>query len=167
MRRTARDAPGSRTQLSQASARVTANAGAGASACSDARAGSGTAVPASAHPDHNQRLGAEGERIAAEYLEQLGYTILDRNWRIREGEIDLVARDGSDIVAVEVKTRGGSGYGHPLEAITAIKARRLRRLLLSWVRETRPGLAHLRIDAIGITMRNGERPRIDHLRGIS
>lgn len=116
---------------------------------------------------HNRTVGARGERLAAEYLESLGYQILSRNWRDgRRGELDLVARDGEYFVAVEVKTRTGIGYGHPLEAITAQKAGRLRRLLHSWVRERAVGTPRLRVDAVGITLNRTERPRIDHLRGI-
>ncbi len=115
----------------------------------------------------NQALGARGEQLAAEYLEERGYRLLERNWRAgRAGELDLVARDGDCIVAVEVKTRSGLGYGHPLEAITALKAGRLRRLLLHWVRESGQQAPRLRVDAVGITLRAGEQPRIDHLQGI-
>lgn len=115
---------------------------------------------------HNQQLGATGEAIAARYLEGLGFQILDRNWRNRSGELDLVVRDGNTLVAVEVKTRSGTGYGNPLEAITTQKMARLRRLLLDWARaEGARGVA-LRVDAVGITLRGDERPRIDHLRGV-
>lgn len=124
-------------------------------------------TPISADRPHNQSLGAHGESIAEEYLTDLGYRILARNWRVRDGELDLIAEDHNDIVAVEVKTRNGTGYGHPLEAITAIKAARVRRLLLTWVRQVNPRCKNLRVDAIGITIRHGQRPRIDHLEGIS
>lgn len=117
---------------------------------------------------HNQELGASGEALAAAYLEGLGYHLLDRNWRSgREGELDLVARDGDQIVAVEVKTRSGVAAGHPLEAITAGKARRLRRLLLTWVRERHPRARALRIDAVGIVLRPGREPSIHHVQGIA
>lgn len=116
---------------------------------------------------HNQQLGARGEAIAAGYLEGLGFRILERNWRNRRGELDLIARDGDTLVAVEVKTRSGTGYGNPLESITVQKMARLRRLLLDWVRAAEACGAGLRVDAVGITIRGDERPRIDHLRGIS
>lgn len=117
---------------------------------------------------HNRRLGARGEALAAEYLETRGYLIIDRNWRGgRQGELDLVARDGDEIVAIEVKTRRGTGSGHPFEAITAMKARRLRGLLLSWMREHREHAGGLRVDAIGILMPDGEPASIEHLRSIA
>ncbi len=115
-----------------------------------------------------RELGAHGERLAAEYLQGLGCRVLDRNWRSgRQGELDLVVRDGGSIVAVEVKTRSGSGYGTPFESITALKVARLRRLLLGWVREHQPGARGLRVDAVSVTLRPNEAPRIEHLRGIS
>jgi putative endonuclease len=116
---------------------------------------------------HNQTLGSRGESIAADYLEEQGYRIVDRNWRTRHGELDLIAIDDGALVAIEVKTRSGSGYGHPLEAITARKADRLNRLLLDWAREYGSRARGLRVDAIGITLSPGAEPRIEHLRGIS
>ena len=67
-------------------------------------------------------LGAQGESLAAEFLQELGFEVLERNWRSgRRGELDLVMNDHGSIVAVEVKTRRGHGYGSPFEAITALK----------------------------------------------
>lgn len=112
-------------------------------------------------------LAARGEALAAGYLETLGFTILARNWHSRYGELDLVAREEDTVVAVEVKTRGGVGFGDPLSAITARKAARLRRLLFEWLRTQRVRSEHLRIDAVGIVLLPGREPQIDHLRGIS
>ncbi|RGE21541.1 YraN family protein [Leucobacter sp. wl10] len=123
----------------------------------------GSANPAATH---NQRLGSRGEAIAARYLEERGYRIIDRNWRTRHGELDLVVEDRGTLVAVEVKTRSGSGYGHPLEAITTRKAGRLKRLLLDWARVHDSHALGLRVDAVGITVHHDAAPRIDHLRGI-
>lgn len=117
---------------------------------------------------HNQTLGALGEELAAGYLVGLGYRLLAQNWRCKYGELDLVMQDGSTVVAVEVKTRSGSGYGSPLEAITARKASRLWRLLLEWRRAHHQRDVQLRVDAVGITFeRGGSTPHIDHLRAIS
>ena len=60
-------------------------------------------------------LGRRGEDVAAEYVEAQGMRVVERNWRCREGEIDVVALDGDEVVVVEVKTRSGTGYGHALE----------------------------------------------------
>ena len=119
-------------------------------------------------PSHNRALGARGEMLAAEYLQSLGCEVLDRNWRSgRTGELDLVVRDRGHIVAVEVKTRSGRGYGSPFEAITTRKADRLRTLLLCWVRDHRPVSGNLRIDAIAVTLLPGGDPSIEHIQGIS
>jgi len=85
-------------------------------------------------PFTNQRLGAYGEGVVASLLESQGAVILDRNWRIKEGEIDLVAQtNGGAITFVEVKTRSSLAFGHPLEAISRSKAQRLQRLALAWL----------------------------------
>lgn len=118
-------------------------------------------------PGKNQALGALGESLAARYLEDQGFQILEHNWRNRYGELDIVAFTDAHYVAVEVKTRSGSGYGSPLEAITQRKVARLRRLLLDWARSHgRYGIG-LRVDAVGITLVPGAEPRIDHLAGIA
>jgi putative endonuclease len=81
-----------------------------------------------------QGLGAFGENAVAQYLVSQGATILERNWRIKEGEIDLVAQLPNGAIAiVEVKTRTSMTFGHPLEAIDSRKAHRLQRLALAWL----------------------------------
>ena len=69
--------------------------------------------------------GARGEALAAAYLEQRGYTVLERNYRCRTGEIDLIARQGNRLAFVEVKTRKNALRGEPREYVTAAKQRRL------------------------------------------
>ena len=85
-------------------------------------------------PGQKQRTGAFGEEITAQYLLARGDEILDRNWRIREGEIDLVSL-GSDGVFhfIEVKTRSSLAFGHPFEAINREKAHRMQRLAMGWL----------------------------------
>ena len=85
-------------------------------------------------PGAKQRTGAFGESKTAEFVTQRGDEILDRNWRIREGEIDLVSlsRDGI-FHFIEVKTRSSLAFGHPFEAINAEKAHRMQRLALAWL----------------------------------
>jgi putative endonuclease len=111
-------------------------------------------------------LGARGEQLAADHLAQLGYAILERNWRCSTGEIDIVARDGDETVFVEVKTRSGTAFGHPLEAITAAKLARLRRLAGAWC-EAHPGSGgRIRIDAIAVIAPGGAPAQLDHLQWV-
>jgi putative endonuclease len=110
-------------------------------------------------------LGRRGEDAAAAYLAELGWTILDRNWRCREGELDIVAHDGRRHVVCEVKTRRSTRFGDPLEAITAAKAARLRRLAWRWAAANGVGGASMRVDVLGLTG-DGDRFSIDHLREV-
>lgn len=96
------------------------------------------------------RLGQAGERAAEAYLVSRGYAVLDRNWRCREGEIDLVARRGETIAIVEVKTRRSLVAGHPLEAVTPVKLARLRRLAGHWAAAHPEQIGRLRLDAISV-----------------
>jgi putative endonuclease len=111
-------------------------------------------------------LGRHGEELAAAFLQNDGYTILDRNWRCSQGEIDIVAFDGVETAFVEVKTRSGLAFGHPLEAITVQKLARLRRLAAAWC-ETHPGNHdRIRIDAIAVVTSRGAAPQIEHLKRV-
>jgi putative endonuclease len=82
----------------------------------------------------NRQVGAFGEAVIAKYLQSRGFEIIDRNWRIKEGEIDLIASSAQGLFHfVEVKTRSSLAFGDPLEAIDRNKARRLQRLALAWL----------------------------------
>ena len=114
-------------------------------------------------------VGAYGERLAARYLAELGMAILDRNWRCDQGEIDIVALDGTCLVIVEVKTRRTLAFGAPVEAVTPVKAARLRRLAGCWLAERRslveslPEVADIRIDVIGVFRPSRGPAHIEHL----
>lgn len=83
---------------------------------------------------NNRIVGAFGENAVAEFLINQGALIVERNWRIKEGEIDIVATlPDKNFAFVEVKTRTSLAFGHPLEAITREKAHRLQRLALAWL----------------------------------
>ena len=82
----------------------------------------------------NQALGLFGENCAADYREQLGDEVLDRNWRVREGEIDLITLDKTGTFHfIEVKTRSSLAFGHPFEAISPVKLLRMQRLAMGWL----------------------------------
>jgi len=111
-------------------------------------------------------VGAYGERLAARYLVESGMQILDRNWRCDQGEIDLVAMDDACLVIVEVKTRRSLAFGSPVEAVTAVKAARLRRLAACWLRDHRSqvdAVADIRIDVIGVLRPLSGPAQIEHL----
>jgi putative endonuclease len=114
-----------------------------------------------------QAIGAYGERIAADRLVAAGMTILDRNWRCPDGEIDLIARDGDVLVFCEVKTRRGVTLGDPVEAVTPAKAARLRRLAALWMREHPVRPREIRIDVVGVLRRPRGPAEVDHLRGVA
>ncbi len=111
-------------------------------------------------------LGVRGEAIAARYLEAGGLVMLDHNWRCREGEIDLVATDGTTVVIVEVKTRSGTGFGRPAEAVTPIKLARLRRLAQLWLAANRVGWVEVRFDVVAVLARPGARVEVEHFPGV-
>ncbi|QAY70549.1 YraN family protein [Xylanimonas protaetiae] len=116
-------------------------------------------------------VGRRGEQLAAQLLMDEGYTLLARNWRGREGELDLVALDGTTLVAVEVKTRSSTRFGHPAEAVTPGKLARLRRLTGQWLaehgRELRPRFRDVRIDVVAVIAPRDGRATVELLRGVS
>jgi putative endonuclease len=117
-----------------------------------------------------QALGARGEDLAVAELQRQGMEVLARNWRCRLGEIDVVAAEMVDgrttVVFCEVKTRSGLGFGHPLEAITWAKRRKLRALAAEWLAAHEVHAATIRIDAIGVLLVRGEAPRLTHVKGV-
>lgn len=111
-------------------------------------------------------LGEYGETCAAGYLAGQGMVVLERNWRCELGEIDLVLRDGEDLVVCEVKTRTSVRFGHPLEAVTEQKAERLRRLAARWLAERKVRPIRVRLDVVGVLVGPDGEPDVQHVRGI-
>lgn len=110
-------------------------------------------------------LGAEGEELAKRYLEDRGIVVLARNWRCREGELDIVATDGEQLIVCEVKTRSGTGYGTPAEAVTAEKVARIRLLTDQWLATYRVGWVPVRFDVVAILRRPDGKPVVEHIEG--
>lgn len=115
-----------------------------------------------------RELGRRGEDRAAAYVEEIGWRVVERNWRCRSGELDLVAYDPQTgtLVFIEVKCRSGYGFGHPLEAITSQKAARLRGLAVEWLRANEVQAKRIRIDAVGIVLDGQDEVELTHVRGI-
>jgi putative endonuclease len=122
-------------------------------------------------PDPRRALGALGERLAADHLRRAGYRIVERNFRTRFGELDIVAANDRCLVFCEVKTRvrGPAGAPGPFDSIGHDKRRRLRAMAAQWLVERRPatnepGAPDLRFDAIGISISpSGRLLSLDHL----
>ena len=104
--------------------------------------------------------GRIGETYGAEYLEQEGYEILDRNYRTRFGEIDIIARDSGDLVFVEVKTRTSEQYGLPEEAVDKRKQQKLIRMALTYVADEGYD-GDYRIDVLAIEVENNRPKRVE------
>src|SRR6476646_303562 len=113
-------------------------------------------------------VGRFGEQVAVDRLRQAGLVIVARNWRCRDGELDIVARDGACLVFVEVKTRSSRAFGEPSEAIGPAKAARIRRLALRWIEDNRTAdrfWESIRFDVVAVVRRPSGTPDVEHLRG--
>ena len=112
-------------------------------------------------------LGRYGEDLAARRLAEAGMTVLERNWRCRDGEIDIVALDAGALVVCEVKTRREEGYEPPAAAVRPGKADRLRRLAECWLeRHGGPPPEGVRIDLVGVVLPRRGAPVVEHVRGV-
>jgi putative endonuclease len=119
--------------------------------------------------DVENDLGRTGEELAAQHLLRLGFQIVERNYRTRWGELDIVARAGSTLAFCEVKTRRAGGRaGGPLDAVGRDKQMRVRKMAGSWLmeRRDRPYADVIRFDAIGVTVDAcGRLLSLEHLEG--
>jgi len=120
--------------------------------------------------DARRHTGMTGEEFAAEHLARRGFEIVERNFRTRWGELDIIASDGRTLVFCEVKCRRASGTAarDPLESVRSHKRAQVRRMAARWLveRRDRPHAEELRFDAIGVTVDGaGRLVRLDHLEG--
>jgi putative endonuclease len=110
-------------------------------------------------------LGRAGEERAARHLVSAGYTLIERNWRCAQGEIDIVALQGEELAFVEVKTRRSIAYGHPFEAIDSRKKRRMWGLAHAWA-VANPDHARgrrIRLDVVGIVGQDPSTGSLEHV----
>lgn len=107
--------------------------------------------------------GQKGEDIARRFLEHLGFTIIETNYRFGHGEIDIIAREGEFLVFCEVKARWNDRYGEPEYAITARKQSQVRKVAEGYLFERAISEQACRFDVIAIRFRDGK-PTINHMR---
>jgi putative endonuclease len=116
--------------------------------------------------DLRHHLGRLGERLAREHLERLGYRVVASNYRTRFGELDLIVHDDTWLVFVEVKTRRVGALESSLQAVTAHKQQRIRRMAAAWLVDApvRPRSRELRFDVVAVTVdRDSRLVELDHL----
>lgn len=110
-------------------------------------------------------LGQRGEDAAAAFLERIGMTLVERNWRCQAGEIDIVALDGQTVVLCEVKTRRTATKGTPEEAVTPAKRRRYAKLAAAYLQHLGDDCVAVRFDVITILVIAENRALLRHHRG--
>lgn len=119
-----------------------------------------------APPGHRRERGSEAEEIAARWLRQRGWEILDRNHHCRGGEVDLVIGRGETIAFVEVRSRSGASFSHPVESVSPAKQRRILLAATHWAQARRVLHSHfLRFDVVGILFDEEGEPEILHIEG--
>lgn len=102
-----------------------------------------------------KELGAKGEELAVRYLKRRGYRIIERNYRIRLGEIDIIAEQGADLVFIEVKTRSDTFFGSPFESVTLPKQRQLSKVALEYIGKSGFHERPARFDVVGVQLNQG------------
>lgn len=112
-----------------------------------------------------ESIGRRGEAAAAAYLQRIGMTVVERNWRCQSGEIDIVALDEQVLVLVEVKTRTTSAKGTPEESVTPAKQRKLVRLAEAYITASGIESPEIRFDVVGIVPIAEDRALLRHHRG--
>ncbi len=110
-----------------------------------------------------QRLGRSGEEKVAGYLQKKGYTILVKNYRCKAGEIDIIARDGAELVFIEVKTRSSLRFGFPAESVTPRKQRQISRAAQWYLAEQQLFEVPARFDVIAVLGVDQQNVTIDHI----
>ena len=108
-----------------------------------------------------KELGAKGEEIALRYLKSRGYRILERNYRIKFGEIDIIAEQGDNLVFIEVKTRSDNHFGSPFESVTKQKQKQLSKVALEYISKQGCHNRPSRFDVVGIKFHDGSKKNKD------
>jgi putative endonuclease len=111
--------------------------------------------------DHRIALGKSGEDLACRELRRRGYAILAKRFRTRFGEIDIIAKDGETLVFVEVKARSSSGFGAPVEAVTARKQHTISLMASEYLLSRGSAATPCRFDVVAVMLEQGRAPRVE------
>lgn len=109
-------------------------------------------------------LGRDGEKAAIAFLEGQGYQILQKNFRNKLGEIDIIAKDGDTICFVEVKSRKSEAFGSPYESVTKAKQRKIIHVALSYLRDQGRSENNVRFDVVSVILKDDEDPQVDMIK---
>ena len=122
-------------------------------------------MPPPPPPTGNKKTGELGEEVAANFLIARGYRILERNFRCKGGEVDIIARDPEDksLVFIEVKARRGLSYGVPQLAVTPFKQRQISKAALTWLSKNRLHDTNARFDVIAFLLSGDGLHKIEHI----
>ena len=112
-----------------------------------------------------QEVGKLGEDLATKYLKCTGYRILERNFRGKQGEIDIIATQGKEIIFIEVKTRSSIEFGRPIEAITKNKQKHMYQTAKYYIHKTKQETKCIRFDVIEVYIINGK-IKVNHIKQI-
>jgi putative endonuclease len=112
--------------------------------------------------DFRKQVGNKGESLAEDYIKRKGYKIIQRNYRCRLGEIDIIAKDGDTIVFIEVRTKQNENFGSPQDSVTSTKINKISKTALSFIQEKNLSGFSYRFDFIAITFSQGK-PNIEHI----
>jgi len=112
----------------------------------------------------NAGVGSRGEDLATAFLERKGFAIIERNFRCKSGEIDIVAREGSTLVFIEVKSRKTLSYGVPQLAVTPFKQRQISKAALTWLARNNQHDKPARFDVLAILLSSEYQHQIEHIR---
>lgn len=101
-------------------------------------------------PNRKQHFGQQGEDLAVRHLKKKGYKIIKRNYRTRNGEVDIIAKHKGRVVFIEVKTRQSQRYGHPKFAVTADKQRKISMVALEYLKKNHSLQSRARFDVVTV-----------------
>ncbi len=106
-------------------------------------------------------MGRQGENLAGQYLQKSGYRIIEQNFRVKCGEIDIIAMDNEYLVFIEVKTRSSTKFGKPAEAVNYYKKQQIIKTAMVYMSQKKMQEVPVRFDVVAVMMEKGKTPEIE------